>query len=158
MSLRLVKNLAFAVLATISAPSAYSSSVFKYAEIDIPFEISADGTWVEVFDSQESWSNFYRENTPSYIDENDERAIPPEFDFSLYRLIAGGLGGGSAGRTILMDVEHTYSTSYISSTVVLAGSNCAVAAVYTNPTIVILIPRLEKSLAISKSELVKNCE
>ncbi|MDO8270642.1 MAG: hypothetical protein Q7U82_01810, partial [Gammaproteobacteria bacterium] len=82
---------------------ATAANVFSYAQIDVPFDVRVDGTWVKVIESREAWDAFYRENAGKYLAPESELNIPPQFDFDAYTVIAGGLGAGSAGRSLMIE-------------------------------------------------------
>lgn len=61
-----------------SCIQASANSVFSYAQINVPFEVRVDGTWIQVIEDQEDWEAFYAENAQNYYEPDSEFSIPPE--------------------------------------------------------------------------------
>lgn len=137
---------------------ASAANVFSYAQIDVPFDVKTDGTWVKIIESREAWDAFYRENAGKYLAPESELNIPPQFDFDAYTVIAGGLGAGSAGRSLMIEyVKGGGTTTYVGALVMRTGGGCDITANITYPTIVILLPKPQGRLQLFSREAVFFC-
>lgn len=138
---------------------ASAANVFSYAQINLPFDVKADGTWVKIIENREAWDAFYRENAGKYLAPESELNIPPQFDFDAYTVIAGGLGSGNAGRSLMIEyVKGGGSTTYVGALVLRADSGCAIVGMVTYPTIVILLPKPQGKLQLFSREAVFFCK
>lgn len=138
---------------------ASAANVFSYAQINVPFDVKADVTWVKVIENRDAWEAFYKENAGKYLAPESELNIPPQFDFEAYTIIAGGLGAGSSGRSLMIEyVKGGGSTTYVGALVLLADVGCAVTANVTYPTIVILLPKPQGKLQLFSREAVFFCK
>lgn len=138
-------------------PDSSAASTFSYAEINVPFEVQVDGTWVEIIETQQEWEAFYTENAVKYVGPDSDLGTPPEFDFDSYVVVAGGLGAGSAARSLMIErVDGLGATTYLSA-LILQMVGCNVIDAVTYPTIVILIPKPEDDLQIISKEATFNC-
>ncbi len=141
-----------------SCIQASANSVFSYAQINVPFEVRVDGTWIQVIEDQEDWEAFYAENAQNYYEPDSEFSIPPEIDFEAYTIIAGGLGAGSANRSLSISSVNADSSATHVNALVLTGRGCIVLAVATYPTVVILIPKPMADVRVSTREAFYDCE
>lgn len=138
---------------------ASAANVFSYAQIDVPFDVRVDGTWVKVIESREAWDAFYKENAGKYLAPESELNIPPQFDFENYTVVAGGLGAGNSGRTLMIEyVKGGGSTTFVGALVLRADGGCAITGNVTYPTIVILMPKPQGKLQLFSREAVFFCK
>ena len=136
---------------------AAANSIFSYAQINIPFEVKVEGSWAQVIESQEEWESFYTAHVVSFSESESELESPPKIDFNNYTIIAGGLGGGSATRSLMIErVGDSGPITYIQA-LILRGVGCIVPAVATFPTIAILVPKTEDELQFFVKEATYKC-
>ncbi|MES3007035.1 MAG: hypothetical protein V4751_04610 [Pseudomonadota bacterium] len=142
----------------LASTQASAANVFSYAQINVPFEVRVNGTWAKVIENREAWEAFYKENAGKYLAPESELNNPPLFDFGAYTVIAGGLGEGGAGRSLMIENVRGGSTTYVGALVLLADSSCNVTANVTYPTMVILIPKPQGKLQLNSREAVFSCK
>ncbi len=141
-----------------SLSHAQTPGVFSHAQINVPFEVRTTGTWVEIIDTQEEWHAFYSANAKITLGSSAENFPTPEFDFASYTIVAGGLGAGASGRSLLIEqVRAAGSTTFVGALVLRTSGSCASAAVVTYPTVVILIPKPQGNLQINSREATFAC-
>lgn len=137
---------------------AQTPSVFSHAQINVPFEVRRTGTWVEIIETREAWHAFYVANAKVYLGPNSERLTPPEFDFAAYTIVAGGLGEGGSGRSLMIQsVQASDSSTVVSALVLRATGACSTLDWITYPTVVILIPKPHGNLHVSSREASFDC-
>jgi hypothetical protein len=137
---------------------ASASSVFSYAQINVPFEVRVDGSWVQIIENREDWEAFYVENAQNYHEADSDLNTPPDIDFEAYTIIAGGLGAGSANRSLSISSVNANSSATHVNALVVTGRGCVVLAVATYPTVVILIPKPMADVRVSTREAFYDCE
>ena len=153
------RTMTLLILCTLCSLSlkASADSIFSYAEINIPFEVKVDGSWVQVIESQEEWQSFYSAYAIRIGESDSETETAPDIDFNHYTIIAGGLGAGSAARSLMIErVGDSDTTTYVSA-LVLQRVGCVVLAVATFPTIVILVPKPKNDLQFFLREATIDC-
>jgi hypothetical protein len=137
---------------------ASAANVFSFAEINVPFDVRVNGSWVEVIESRDAWESFYVENAVKYLGPNSESIIVPEFDFESYTVVAGGLSAGGSDRLLMLaGVRASGSITYIDAVAIRAEGACNGIAIETYPTIVILIPKPEGTLRVNTRQAFYCC-
>lgn len=134
-------------------------SVFEYAKINFPFEIEVEAPWSKIIQTEEEWIEFYEQSIPSYVSADSELRTPPQFNFELYFLVAGGLDSSySASEISIEHIRGAGSITYISAAITTPGDGCNSTSVVRYPNIVILVPKLENSVSIGAREFFYPCE
>ena len=158
MSKSLVKIAFICCTLCLYPAQAFSASVFSFAEIEVPFEVRANGSWVEVIESSDAWERFYIQNAEKYLGPNSEYILLPEFDFDAYTVIAGGLGAGGGDRYLMLEsVTTNGATTYVNAVAMRAEGSCSTLTTETYPTVVILMPKPEGTVRVNTREAFYYC-
>lgn len=151
------KSFLSALLFTVFLSTSAFADVFTHAIIDMPFQVQSDQPWSQVFENQTDWNAFYEANVPNHVTAGSPEAIPPEFDFEKYSIVAGGLHPGySASELAVLDVVNGTETN-VSVLIVTPGAGCVSASVVSWPTIAILIPKPTGEIRIHSRQTFFDC-